>query len=176
MVTEQPTFPLRLTEAQRRFIAELVPHLTARLDLERANQRTPRLTLQELKEIARSCRTVVPRTLTGMERNSLGHVTDAVEGILLASEFYNDPEPVNLGTGKDCTIRELALLIKEQVGYEGDIEFDPAKPDGTPRKVLDVSRLKALGWQAKISLSRGIEDTYDWFVGNRLIGDGHRRL
>jgi hypothetical protein len=79
MATEEPTFPLRLTEAQRHLVAELMPHLTARLDLEHRNERTPRLTLPELKEIARACRTVVPRTLTGMERNSLRHVTDAVE-------------------------------------------------------------------------------------------------
>lgn len=79
MATEEPTFPLRLTEAQRRLIAELVPHLAARLDLDHGNQRTPRLTLQELREIARACRAVVPRTLTGMKRNSLRHVTDAVE-------------------------------------------------------------------------------------------------
>ncbi len=79
MATEEPTFPLRLTEAQRRLVAELVPHYTARLDLDHGNQRTPRLTLQELKEIGRACRAVVPRTLTGMERNSLRHVTDAVE-------------------------------------------------------------------------------------------------
>ena len=79
MATEEPTFPLRLTEAQRRLVAELVPHLTARLDLDHGNQRTPRLTLQELREIGRACRAVVPRTLTGMKRNSLRHVTDAVE-------------------------------------------------------------------------------------------------
>jgi hypothetical protein len=80
MATEEPAFPLRLTEAQRRLVAELVPYLTARLDLEHGNQRTPRLTLAELKEIARACRAVVGRARTGMERNSLRHVTDAVEG------------------------------------------------------------------------------------------------
>lgn len=79
MATDEPTFPLRLTEAQRRLVADLVPHLMARLDLDHGNQRTPRLTLQELREIGRACRAVVPRALTGMERNSLRHVTDAVE-------------------------------------------------------------------------------------------------
>jgi len=79
MATEEPTFPLRLTEAQRRLVAELVPDLAARLDLDHGNQRTPRLTLQELKQIVLACRAVVPRTLTGMERNSLRHVTDAAE-------------------------------------------------------------------------------------------------
>lgn len=79
MATEQPTFPLRLTEAQRRLVAELVPPLATRLNLDRGNQRTPQFTLQELREIGRACRAVVPRTLTGMERNSLRHVTDAVE-------------------------------------------------------------------------------------------------
>lgn len=79
MATEEPTFPLRLTEAQRRLVAELVPDLTARLDLDHGNQRTPRLTLEELEQIARACRAVVPQTLAGMKRNSLRHVTDAVE-------------------------------------------------------------------------------------------------
>jgi len=79
MATEESTFPLRLTQAQRRLIAELVPHLMTRLDLDHDNRRTPRLTLEELREIARVCRAVVPRTLTGMERNSLRHVFDAVE-------------------------------------------------------------------------------------------------
>ena len=77
--TEEATFPLRLTEAQRRVIAGLAPHLQPRLLLDQANERTPRFTLAELKEIARACRAVVPRTLAGMERNSLRHVTDAAQ-------------------------------------------------------------------------------------------------
>ncbi|HEU0203319.1 MAG TPA: GDP-L-fucose synthase, partial [Burkholderiaceae bacterium] len=70
---------------------------------------------------------------------------------------------INVGTGQDCTIRELAETIGEVVGYRGGIEFDASKPDGTPRKLLDVSRLAALGWRASISLRDGMRDTYAWF-------------
>jgi len=137
MATEQPTFPLRLTEAQRRFIAELVPHLTARLDLEHGNQRTPRLTLQELKEIARACRIVVPRTLTGMERNSLRHVTDAVEEAVAKfreGKIHRIPAGVRLYQFKitlrgiwppiwrriqvkDCTLDKLHEHIQTAMGW-----------------------------------------------------------
>ena len=79
-----------------------------------------------------------------------------------------------MGTGKDCTIKELALLIKEISGFQGILEFDTTRPDGTLVKRLDVSRLKNLGWQAKISLEDGILETYNWFVKKqawRMIKD-----
>ncbi|QSV44862.1 GDP-L-fucose synthase family protein [Geobacter benzoatilyticus] len=86
----------------------------------------------------------------------------------LKAELLNYPEPcfVNLGTGVDVTIRELAETIREVVGYQGRLTFDPSKPDGTPRKLQDVSRMEALGWQAHITLRQGIERTYAWFVDN----------
>lgn len=71
---------------------------------------------------------------------------------------------INIGTGVDCTIRELAQMIKHTVGFEGELVFDTTKPDGTPRKLLDVSRLASMGWQAKVDLQQGLEKTYDWFV------------
>jgi GDP-L-fucose synthase len=71
-----------------------------------------------------------------------------------------------VGTGKDITIRELAETIQEIVGHKGSIEWDASKPDGTPRKLLDVSKLKQEGWQAKIELKNGIIKTYDWFLEN----------
>jgi GDP-L-fucose synthase len=74
---------------------------------------------------------------------------------------------INIGTGKDCTIRELAETISKVVGFEGKIEFDPSKPDGMPRKLLDLSRINALGWQASITLEEGIRDTYRWFLENQ---------
>ncbi|WDP84471.1 MAG: GDP-L-fucose synthase [Desulfobacter sp.] len=77
---------------------------------------------------------------------------------------YPDPCFVNLGTGVDCTINELAQTIKTQVGYTGKLVFDPAKPDGTPRKLLDISRIKALGWKPSIPLGQGIKTTYEWFT------------
>ena len=74
---------------------------------------------------------------------------------------------INVGTGVDCTIRELAQTVARVTGFEGRLEFDASKPDGTPRKLLDVSRLKALGWQASIGLEDGLRDAYRWFVENR---------
>jgi len=84
----------------------------------------------------------------------------------LTEHLLNYPEPcfVNLGTGLDVTIRELAETVKNVVGYKGQLRFDPTKPDGTPRKLQDVSRMKALGWKAQVGLRSGIERTYRWFI------------
>ncbi|MCF5510813.1 NAD-dependent epimerase/dehydratase family protein [Pseudomonas sp. PA-3-11C] len=75
---------------------------------------------------------------------------------------------INVGTGQDCTIRELAETIAKVTGYKGRLSFDASKPDGAPRKLMDVSRLRALGWQSKIGLEEGLRDAYQWFVENRL--------
>ncbi|TNY58609.1 GDP-fucose synthetase, partial [Vibrio parahaemolyticus] len=74
---------------------------------------------------------------------------------------------INVGTGVDCTIRELVETVAKVVGFDGEIEFDTAKPDGTPRKLMDVSRLKSLGWEAKMSLEDGLTMTYQWFLENQ---------
>jgi GDP-L-fucose synthase len=74
---------------------------------------------------------------------------------------------VNVGTGVDCTIRELAETMARVTGFAGELVFDAGKPDGTPRKLMDVSRLKSLGWEAKIGLEKGLRETYAWFVTNR---------
>ena len=79
---------------------------------------------------------------------------------------------INVGFGIDCTIRELVETVAKVVGYKGEIEFDSSKPDGTPRKLLDVSRLKKLGWQHTISLEHGLAMTYQWFLENQ---DGFRQ-
>jgi GDP-L-fucose synthase len=76
---------------------------------------------------------------------------------------------INVGTGVDCTIRELAETMKRVVGFEGKLVFDASKPDGTPRKLMDVSRLRALGWQASISLEFGLQQTYSWFLANQEV-------
>ena len=81
-------------------------------------------------------------------------------------EDYNDAETINVGTGLDCTILELAETIKKVVGFQGELEFDVSKPDGTPRKLMDVSYLHSLGWKHKIELEDGIKLTYDWFKDN----------
>src|SRR5690606_17943073 len=73
---------------------------------------------------------------------------------------------INVGTGQDCTIRELAETLAEVIGFQGVLTFDASKPDGTPRKLMDVSRLAALGWVARISLKEGLGDTYRWFIAH----------
>lgn len=114
---------------------------------------------------------------TGSPRREFLHVDDMAEASVFVMSMTNDaidehltnyPFPcfMNVGTGTDCTIKELALLIKKQVGYKGDLVFDTTKPDGTALKLLDVSRLKKFGWQAEISLEDGVKDTYHWFVSS----------
>jgi GDP-L-fucose synthase len=83
-------------------------------------------------------------------------------------ENYDGPSQVNVGTGSDVTIRELASLVAEAVGYTGDILWDPTKPDGTPRKLLDVSKLTQVGWSASIGLEEGIKNTVAWYRENLL--------
>lgn len=102
---------------------------------------------------------------TGTPRREFLHVTDLADACIFIMQQYAENEIVNIGTGRDLTIQELAELVKEVVGYQGEIVFDPAKPDGTPRKLLDVAKLTQLGWQAKIPLRQGIADTYAWYTG-----------
>ena len=94
-------------------------------------------------------------------------VDDLADALLFLLENYSDPTFVNVGTGKEISIKELAMTIKSVVGYTGDIHFDTTKPNGTPRKLLDVSKLSELGWTAKTDLRTGIEKTYRWFVENQ---------
>lgn len=111
---------------------------------------------------------------TGTPRREFLHVNDLADAAVFLMKHYDGEEMVNVGVGEDVTIRELAELIKDVVGYEGKIVFDSSKPDGTPRKLLDVGRLNALGWRARISLKEGIKATYEWYLANsaRLLGDG----
>ncbi|NTW41235.1 MAG: GDP-L-fucose synthase [Cellulomonadaceae bacterium] len=95
------------------------------------------------------------------------HVDDLARAIEFLLENYDSPEPINVGTGEDQSIREIAELVAKVVGYEGEIAWDTSKPDGTPRKLLDVSRLKALGWSPTISLEDGLRDTVAWFHEHR---------
>ena len=81
-------------------------------------------------------------------------------------QHYSNPQFINVGTGDEVSIKELALTIKAVVGYNGELQFDPTKPDGTPRKLLDISRLTAIGWQPRTSLKEGLEKTYHWLVAN----------
>ena len=103
---------------------------------------------------------------TGMPRREFLHVDDLADALLHLMEHYDSEEIINVGVGEDITIRQLAELIREIIGYEGEIRFDTSKPDGTPRKLLDISRLSETGWRARIALRDGIRSTYDWYLDN----------
>ncbi len=92
------------------------------------------------------------------------HVEDLSDAILLLLNRYTENEPVNIGVGEDLSIMELSNLIKEVVGFAGEVHWDPTKPNGTPRKLLDISKLRDLGWEPKIDLLQGVASTYKWFV------------
>jgi len=94
------------------------------------------------------------------------HVDDLADACVYLMEHYDEELHINVGTGQDLQIAELAALIRDTVYPEAAIRFDPSKPDGTPRKLLDVSRLDALGWRASTSLADGIAGTYEWFLQN----------
>lgn len=99
---------------------------------------------------------------TGAPRREFLHVDDLADAVLFLLQNYDAEPIVNVGWGEDLTIRELAQLVMSAIGYSGTLTFDHTKPDGTPRKLLDVSRLRGLGWQPRISLKAGIESTYAW--------------
>lgn len=103
---------------------------------------------------------------TGAPRREFLHSEDLADAVAYLIEHYDSPEIINVGCGRDVTIRELAELVCDVVGFTGTLEFDSTKPDGTPRKLLDVSKLTRQGWQAKIPLREGIESTYEWFLKN----------
>jgi GDP-L-fucose synthase len=103
---------------------------------------------------------------TGEARREFLHVDDLAAACLLLLEKYNSPEIINIGCGEDITIRELAELISDVVGFNGELVWDKTKPDGTPRKLLDVTRIRALGWRPAIPLRQGIAQTYQWFLAN----------
>ena len=103
---------------------------------------------------------------TGEPRREFLHVDDLAAGCLLLLEKYDSPEIINIGYGEDITIRELAELICDVVGFDGELVWDKTKPDGTPRKLLDVTSIRKLGWEPTISLRNGIAQTYEWFLAN----------
>lgn len=103
---------------------------------------------------------------SGKARREFMHVDDMASAAVFLMQNYESPEIINVGTGEDITIAELAHLVAEVVGYTGNIIFDTSKPEGTPRKLLDVSRLQGLGWQHEIMLEDGLRSTYAWFQEN----------
>ena len=103
----------------------------------------------------------------GSARREFLHVDDLAAALLTCMERYDSEEIINIGTGEDITIKELAEMIVEVTGYKNDYEWDTSKPNGTPRKVLNVDKMKSLGWEPKISLREGLESTYEWMKNNR---------
>jgi GDP-L-fucose synthase len=107
---------------------------------------------------------------TGNPRREFLHVDDHSNACLFLMRNYQASEPINVGVGEDISIRDLSALIAQVAGFDGAIVWDPTKPDGTPRKLLDVSRLRAMGWNARIGLREGIESVYAWFVNAAASG------
>jgi GDP-L-fucose synthase len=104
---------------------------------------------------------------TGSAYREFLHVDDLAEACVFLMEHYDSPELINVGCGRDITIRDLTELVGRVVGYAGKIEWDTTKPDGTPRKLLDVSKLSQLGWHASIPLEDGLRATYEWWLGQK---------
>jgi GDP-L-fucose synthase len=103
---------------------------------------------------------------TGTPRREFLHVDDLADACLFLMQGYSAEGPVNVGWGDDISISDLAALVAKTVGFEGQLKFDTTKPDGTPRKLMDVARLTSLGWKAKIPLAAGMAQTYIWFLDN----------
>jgi GDP-L-fucose synthase len=124
--------------------------------------------IRRYDEAARAGTKVITNWGSGAPRREFLHVNDMAAACLHLMENYDGPSQVNMGTGTDVTIRELASLVADAVGYSGDVLWDTSKPDGTPRKLLDVSKLAEAGWSASISLDEGIRSTVAWYRDNLL--------
>jgi len=123
--------------------------------------------LRKVHEAKQRGDAAVPVWGTGTPRREFLHIHDLAGACRFLLENYNAPDIVNVGFGSDVTIRELVELICDVVGFKGTLEFDPTKPDGTPRKLLDTSKLTGLGWRPRISLREGVQQTYDWYCRER---------
>lgn len=122
--------------------------------------------IRRYDEAAKSGQTSVTNWGTGSPMREFLHVDDMADACLHLLENYDGPSQVNVGTGSDVTIKELATIVAAAVGYAGEIEWDTSKPDGTPRKLLDVSKLAEAGWKSSISLEEGIGSTVEWYRAN----------
>jgi GDP-L-fucose synthase len=107
---------------------------------------------------------------TGTPRREFIFADDLADACIFVMREYESPDPINIGSGSDLSIRELAELIKKVVGYPGVLHFDTDKPDGAPQKLLDSSRFLNMGWKPRMSLKEGLEKTYGWFLENAGIG------
>jgi GDP-L-fucose synthase len=109
---------------------------------------------------------------TGTPLREFLHVDDLASAVLHLLDEYDEPGPINIGYGEDLPIKELATLVAETVGFAGEIVWDSKRPDGTPRKILDSSRIRSLGWEPRVHLREGLASTYAWFLENRASGSG----
>jgi GDP-L-fucose synthase len=125
--------------------------------------------IRKFHEAQMECRPDVTIWGTGSPRREFLHVDDMAAAAVFLMQNYSEPEIVNVGAGEDVTIAELAKIVSKIVGYQGNLVFDATKPDGTPRKLLDVSRLHAMGWRHRIGLEDGIAATYEWFKTNPAL-------
>jgi GDP-L-fucose synthase len=107
---------------------------------------------------------------TGAPLREFLHVDDLARGVVFCLDTYDEYEHINCGSGEEISIRQLAETVKRVVGYDGKLTFDPTKPDGTPRKIMDSNRIAALGWAPKISLEEGIAGAYQWYLKNKVGG------
>jgi GDP-L-fucose synthase len=122
--------------------------------------------IRRYDEAVASGRESVTNWGTGSPRRELMHADDMADACVHLMEHYDGPQQVNVGTGTDSTIREIAASVASAVGYSGATTWDASKPDGTPQKLLDVSKLAALGWRSRITLDEGIERTIAWYRAN----------
>ncbi len=113
---------------------------------------------------------------SGTPKRELLHVDDLADALVFLAQFYSDDMPINVGSGQEVTIAELAQLIAAVVGFEGKVNFDASRPDGTPRKLLETSRLTGLGWSARTSLQDGLSSTYRWYRSSSPRTDLHTKL
>ncbi len=112
---------------------------------------------------------------SGKPHREFLHVDDLADAVLLLMERYDEDRTINIGSGEEVTIAELAVAVKDATGFRGAIEFDQTKPDGMPRKALDSSRIKTLGWRPRHSLREGLAETYEWALANGVFDQVERR-
>ena len=125
--------------------------------------------LAKIEAAKREGRETVEIWGSGRPRREFLHVDDLADAVLFLMKTWSDEEPVNIGTGNDVTIAELARIIADVVGFVGRFVYDSSKPDGAPRKLLDVSKLTALGWRPSIDIETGMKQTYDWYRTSRSV-------
>lgn len=147
-----------------RFIAAMPTNLYGINDnFDLANSHVLPALMRKFHEAKLAGAATVPVWGTGTPMREFLYVDDLADGLLFLMNHYDQPEFVNIGAGEEVSIKELALMVKAVVDFDGELVFDPSKPDGAPRKLLDVSKLNNLGWQAQTSLKDGLSKTYAWF-------------